>query len=158
MNNSSINRNKEKNVITIIFIVIFILSMIGCMRIVNHNSNEEPTKTLPFIGQPEPHEPFIQGSFSGLVDDELITLHIQGIGGNWGTGHGNGEWESIISNAREGEHYVVTAEVPGYRSSPASYTIIILGKKAYLVEDGQVTSEEALKLDFQFIPIITPTD
>ena len=150
-------RITEKIIITIIFTVLVTVSVISCKNTVINNSNKEPTETIPFRKQPEPQEPLIKGSFSGLVDEELITLNIQGVGGQWGTRHGNGPWESVISNAREGEHYVVTAEVPGYQSSPASYTIIILIGKAYVVEDGQVTSKEAKNLDFQFKPIMTPT-
>lgn len=151
------NRIPKVAIITALYIVLFTLSMIGCRNTVINNSNEEPTETIPFRKQPEPREPLIQGSFSGLADEELITLQIQGVGGQSGKRHGNGLWESVISNAREGERYVITAEVPGYQSSPAHYTVVISGRKAYMVKDGQVTSEEATKLEFQFTPIITPT-
>jgi hypothetical protein len=49
-------------------------------------------------------------------------------------------------------------EVSGYKSSPISYTIIIVNEKAYVVEDGQVTTEEAINLDFLFKPVFPPTD
>ncbi len=123
----------------------------------SNNLIKEPTETIPFRKQPEPNEPLIRGQFSGLTGNELIRFQITGLGGQRGTWHGNGPWESVISNAREGEGYVITAEVPGYQSSPANYTVVISGRKAYMVKDGQVTSEEATKLDFQFNPIITST-
>jgi len=156
-NKLGINRILKAAILTAPYIVLFTLLIIGCRNTVINNSNDEPTETIPFRKQQEPQEPLIQGKFSGLTGDELIRFYIEGLGGQRGTWHGNGLWESVISNAREGEHYIVTAEVPGYQSSPASYTIVIYGRKGYMVKDGQVTSEEATKLDFQFTPIITPT-
>jgi hypothetical protein len=157
INKIAINRIPKAAILTALYIVLLTHSMIGCTNTVINNSNVEPTETVPFRKQPEPQEPLIQGQFSGLTGDELIRFYIKGLGGQRGTWHGNGPWESVISNAREGERYVITAEVPGYQSSPANYTIVISGRKAYMVKDGEVTSEESTKLDFQFTPIITPT-
>lgn len=157
MRESRLNRITGIIVALSLLILVLILSVVGCDDVVINNANEKPTETVPFRKQPEPHEPLIQGKFSGLTGDELIRFYIKGLGGQRGTWLGNGLWESVISNAKEGEHYIVTAEVPGYQSSPASYTIVIFGRKGYMVKDGQVTSEEATKLDFQFNPIITPT-
>ncbi|MFC1878559.1 hypothetical protein ACFLZW_01475 [Chloroflexota bacterium] len=145
------------SIITILLSALVVVSMASCKNVVSNNSNKEPTETKPFRKEPEPQEPFIQGNFSGLADEELITLYIQGKGGQWGTRRGNGSWESVISNARDGERYSVTAEVPGYVSTPESYTIITQGEKAYLVKDGQITSDEAKNLDFHFTPLATPT-
>jgi hypothetical protein len=44
----------------------------------------------------------------------------------------------------------MTAEATGYSSNPVSYTIHLSGTTAYLVEDGQTTAKEALRLDFHF--------
>ncbi len=157
MKKSRLNRIFGKRIVLTLLILVLMLSVVGCQKVVINNSNEELTKTVPFRKQPEPQEPLIQGHFLGLTGDELIRFYIKGLGGQRGTWHGNGPWESVISNAREGERYEVTADVPGYQSSPPSYTIVIAGKKAYMVEGGQVTSKEATKLDFQFTPMITPT-
>ncbi len=156
-NKLTIDRITKAAILTALYIVLFTLSTIGCTNTVINNSNEEPTETVPFQKQPEPQEPLIQGQFSGLTGDELIRFYIKGLGGQRGTWRGNGPWESVISNAREGERYVITVEVPGYQSSPANYTVVISRRNAYMVKDGQVTSDQATKLDFQFIPIITPT-
>ncbi|MCL6543513.1 MAG: hypothetical protein K6T87_23485 [Roseiflexus sp.] len=53
-------------------------------------------------------------------------------------------------------NYVVTAEAEGYVSKPISYTIHISGDTAYLVRNGQVTNEEAIHLDFHFMPKDSP--
>jgi hypothetical protein len=55
-----------------------------------------------------------------------------------------------------GLDYIVTAEAEGYISQPISYTIHISGDTAYVVREGQVTNEEAVHLDFHFIPKDSP--
>jgi len=55
-----------------------------------------------------------------------------------------------------GLDYIVTAEAEGYISQPISYTIHISGDTAYVVRDGQVTDEEAVHLDFLFVPKDSP--
>jgi hypothetical protein len=119
--------------------------------------SDTPTPIPNPHSRPEPHEPIVTGTYSGLSDNELVRLYIRGTGGIQGTQRGNGSWEAVISNAMDGEQYVVTVEVEGYVSLPGSYTIIVQGKKAYIVKDGQITSEEAKKLDFHFTPLATPT-
>lgn len=108
--------------------------------------------------QPEPQRPRIEGQFSGLPDDTLVTIHICTLSGweaVWGTRRGNGPWESVVTDASDVD-YVVTAEVEGYVSSPLSYTIHLSGTTAYVVKDGQITSNEALHLDFHFKPVDSP--
>jgi len=51
-----------------------------------------------------------------------------------------------------GLDYIVTTEVEGYISQPISYTIHISGETAYVVRNGRVTNEEAVHLDFHFVP------
>jgi hypothetical protein len=108
--------------------------------------------------QPEPQRPRIGGQFSGLPDDALVTIHIctpSGWEAVWGTRRGNGPWESVVTDA-SGVDYVVTAEAEGYVTDPISYTIHLSGTTAYVVEDGQITSNEALYLDFDFKPVGSP--
>jgi len=48
------------------------------------------------------------------------------------------------------------AEAEGYMSQPIGYTIHISGDTAYVVRNGQVTDEEAIHLDFHFVPKDSP--
>jgi len=103
--------------------------------------------------QPEPARPRIAGQFSGLESDELVTLSIQTPSGQRavsGTRRGNTSWESVVT-AASGVDYIVTAAVEGYVSQPISYAIHLSGDTAYVVREGQVTNEEAVHLDFQFV-------
>lgn len=107
--------------------------------------------------QPEPNQPRVYGEIFGVIGDTLIIIHVQTLMG-WEartiTRQGNGIWESIITDA-SGIEYIITAEANGYASVPISYTIHLDGNKAYLVENGQITSKEAEHLDFHFDPIPT---
>jgi hypothetical protein len=114
----------------------------------------EPTAT-PMVPpkQPEPSRPRVGGEISGVPDGTLVTIHIRTPGG-WQArtikGPFPGHWESVITEA-SGTDYI-TAETEGYISQPTSYTIHINGDTAYMVRDGQVTDEEAIHLDFHFVP------
>ncbi|MFN2302453.1 MAG: hypothetical protein ACK2TV_01855 [Anaerolineales bacterium] len=158
----NLNKNESLlwNTLTIFTIILFIGTLLVIMASCNVFHDDligNPTETAPFIKQPEPHEPLVQGTITGLAADELFTLLILGVGSERGTGHGNGPWEAVISNARDGERYIVTVEVSGYISTPESYTIIVKEKIAYLVKNEQITSEEAKNLDFHFTSLATPT-
>jgi len=73
----------------------------------------------------------------------------------WGKQLGAGSWKVVITEAG-GVDYVVTAEAERYISQPISYTIHISGDTAYVVYDSEVTDEEALHLDFHFMPEHSP--
>jgi hypothetical protein len=109
--------------------------------------------------QPEPNQPRILGEISGVLDDTLITMHVQTPKG-WEartiTRQGDGTWESIVTDA-SGIDYIITAEANGYASIPISYTIHLEGMTAYMVENSQITSKEVVHLDFHFDPIPTTT-
>jgi len=132
-------------------IVIFSLIMGSCVAIARPfftATPEIPTK------QPEPSSPRIAGRFSGLPFDGLVTIRIRAPDGRtavWGTRRGNTFWESVVTET-SGVNYIVTAESEGYISQPLSYTISISSGSAYVVQDGQVTDEEAFHLDFHFVP------
>ena len=64
---------------------------------------------------------------------------------------GNGTWQAVVTDA-SGLDYIITAEAEGYVSAPISYTIHLEGLSAYLVENEQVTDQEASHLDFRFAP------
>jgi hypothetical protein len=65
----------------------------------------------------------------------------------------DGEWNLAGSGHRRlGVDYIVTADADGYVSAPVSYTIHLEGLAAYLVENGQLTDQEASHLDFHFEP------
>ncbi len=118
-----------------------------------------PTATPEILSkQPEPSRPRIAGQFSGLPANALVTITIRtplGRKAVSGTRRGNTFWESVVTEA-SGVDYIVTAEAEGYVSQPISYTIHISGDTAYVVRDGQVTDEEAIHLDFHFVPKDSP--
>jgi len=119
----------------------------------------EPTATAIIPPkQPEPSRPRVGGEISGVPDGTLVTVHVRTPGG-WEArtvkGPFPGLWESVVTEA-SGLDYIVTAEAEGYVSQPISYTIHISGDTAYVVRDGQVTNEEALHLDFHFVPKRSP--
>lgn len=115
------------------------------------------TPEIPFK-QPEPSCPRVKGEVLGIPDGTFVTIRIQTPEG-WEArtvkGPFPGPWESVVTEA-SGMDYIVTAEAEGYISQPISYTIHISGETAYLVRDGQVTNEEAIHLDFYFVPLQSP--
>jgi hypothetical protein len=64
---------------------------------------------------------------------------------------GNGTWQAVVTDA-SGVDYIVTAEAEGYAIAPISYTIHLEALEAFLIENGQVTDQEASHLDFRFEP------
>lgn len=108
--------------------------------------------------QPEPSRPLVRGEISGLPDGTLVVIHIRTLQGREAYtigGPSPGPWEAVVTEA-SGLDYIVTAEAEGYISQPISYTIHISGDTAYVVREGQVTNEEAVHLDFHFIPKDSP--
>jgi hypothetical protein len=108
--------------------------------------------------QPEPSRPRVRGEISGLLDGTTVTIHIRTPKGREAytvRGPSPGPWEAVVTEA-SGLDYVVTTDVKGYISQPISYTIHICGETAYVVRDGQVTDEEAIHLDFNFVPKQSP--
>jgi len=104
--------------------------------------------------QPEPSRPLVKGEILGLPDGTIVTIHIRTPKGREAYtvgGPSPGPWEAVVTEA-SGLDYIVTAEAEGYISEPVSYTIHISGDTAYVVRDGQVTDEEAIHLDFHFVP------
>ena len=112
------------------------------------------TPTQPFRKQPEPQRPLVSGEVSGVSEITLVSIHIRNFAG-WESHTvgrmGNGTWQAVVT-AASGVDYTVTAEAEGYFSAPVSYTIHLEGLEAYLVENGQVTDQEASQLDFHFEP------
>jgi hypothetical protein len=140
----------------VIVIVLLTIAITGCG--ITPTKTPNPTATnLP--KQPEPSRPRILGEISGVLGDTLITIHVQTPKG-WEarsiTRQGDGIWESIVTDA-SGIDYIVTAEANGYASVPISYTIHLEGMTAYMAEDGQITTKEAVHLDFHFDPVTTAT-
>lgn len=141
-----------------ILIALLAATIVGCK--VNPTAPSNPIGT-PTISpkQPEPGRPLVAGEISGVLDNTLVTIHVQtpeGWESLWGTQRGNGPWEAIVTDA-SGIDYVVTAEAEGFVSDPISYTIHLEGMTAYMVENGQIASKEAVHLDFHFDPIPTTT-
>ena len=99
------------------------------------------------------------GRMTGLSDNTIITFRITTLDGDeilWGTRPGEGPWEAILSNARDDEDYIVSVAANGYESEPVSYTIHIDELTAYVIEDGEITNQEAEHIDFHFVSVLLP--
>ena len=102
--------------------------------------------------QPPPTKPLVSGTISGLLKSDVATLHVYTETGweqLWAR-RNNGPWEVVITSVQS-EYYTITAEAKGYTTQPASYKIKIEGEIAYVVKNNEI-GEEALHIDFQFIP------
>lgn len=142
------------------FVIVILLAwaVVGCVT-VTPPPLPEPTMTPTSPPKrPAPSRPRIGGEISGVPGGTLVTVHIRTLAG-WEArtvkGPFPGLWESIVTEA-SGVDYIVTAEAEGYVSHPISYTIHLSGTMAYAVEDSQITSSEALHLDFYFKPVDSP--
>jgi len=136
--------------------VFLILLIIGSFAAVSCAPGSVQSFKSP-IKQPEPSRPRIGGQISGLPDGKLAMIRIRMPTGRvvkWGE-RLNGSWEMVVHTAG-GPDYIVTAEAEGYISGPASYRIHLRGDTAYVVRNGQVTDEEAIHLDFHFVPKQSP--
>jgi len=141
----------------LVMVILLTWIVVGCV-VATPSPSPQLTAT-PIISpkQPEPSRPRIGGRFLGLSDNVLVTFYVRTLTGRkvvWGTRPDGGLWEAVVA-VDEG-NYVVTAEAEGYVSKPISYTIHISGDTAYLVRNGQVTNEEAIHLDFHFMPKDSP--
>lgn len=96
----------------------------------------------------------IGGRISGVPDDLPVTIIQYSVdkGMPYGvtTWYGSVSWQGNLRRSA-GVVYTIKAEAAGYVGTPVSYTIQISGTKAYLVTGGQVSAEEALHLDFNFV-------
>jgi len=113
---------------------------------------------MPVKKQPIPSRPLVSGDISGLPSNMSPTIYVRTPKG-WETRTIDlptpDRWKVVVTEA-SGVDYIVSAEAEGYVSQPISYTIRIEGDTAYIVQDGQVTDEEAIHLDFHFIPKDAP--
>lgn len=135
-------------------VILLIWIVAGCTVAPSPLLPTELTATpMSFPKQPEPSRPRIEGEISGVQSGTLVTIHVRTPSG-WEArtvrGPFPGRWESVVTDA-SGADYIVTAEAEGYVSQPISYTIRLSGDTAYVVRDGQVTNEEAVRLDFHFV-------
>jgi len=119
----------------------------------------QPTPTpTSVVKQGEPVRPLIGGQIAGLPEDVQATIYVrtpQGRTVSWGGAKVGVPWQAIVHKAG-GLDYVVTAEAEGYISQPISYTIHISDDTACVVRNGQMTDEEAVHLDFHFVPKDSP--
>ncbi len=97
----------------------------------------------------EPIPPGVQvgGAIFGLPPGTIASISAVSDKSTSGGG-GNQSWDLALSPL--GDRYVVTAQAEGYVSSPVSYTVRIVGDKAYVVEGGQTIDKQADHLDFTF--------
>lgn len=133
-------------------VALIIIALSGC-SVLPGKTPPTSIPTQPFRKQPEPQRPLIGGTISGLPEKELATINVLLPPGEivlWGR-QGNGHWEFVVT-ATGGAEKVVMAEAEGYISAPISYTIYLDNNASYLVENGQVTDQEATSLDFHFEP------
>ena len=136
--------------------VLVIMSVPSCVA-VGRNALS-PARPTPTFAVPTRHgerpRPLVEGEISGVRDGTLVTVHIrtpEGREARTVTRRSSGPWIAVVTEA-SGRDYIVTAEAGGYVSQPTSYTIHISGETAYVVRDGEVTEEEAVNLDFHFVP------
>lgn len=135
-----------------------IILLVGCTISPTATSTPAltPTRLNP-TKAPEPNRPIVRGWISGLPDDERATIYVRTLPNRvqtWGR-RGNGPWEFTVGTPG-GLDKIVTAEAERYASHPISYTIHLSGTTAYVVEDDQITSNEALHLNFHFKPANSP--
>jgi hypothetical protein len=135
-------------------IVTLIIVVLSSCSILPGRPPPTPTPTQVFRKQPEPQRPLVLGEISGVSEGTLVSIHVRTFAG-WEalteTMMGNGTWQAVVTDA-SGVDYIVTADADGYVSTPISYTIHLEGLAAYLVENGQLTDQEASHLDFHFLP------
>jgi len=142
---------KNASLFSIITLIIVTLSSCNILPVVTPTT---PTPTQGFRKQPEPQRPLVSGEISEVSESTLVSFHIRTLAGRealTGTMMGNGTWQAVVTDA-SGLDYIITAEAEGYVSAPISYTIHLEGLSAYLVENEQVTDQEASHLDFHFEP------
>lgn len=137
---------KMKVMVKACFLAVLILMLfsiiVGC---------KTPSQIAP-DKQPEPQTPLVQGTISGIAEDEIVHFSFTTLSGqedSWGSRMGNGDWMSVITPASD-RGLLVSAQVEGYEVTPAQYQIQVIGDKAFVVEDGQVTDREAVDLNFHF--------
>lgn len=137
---------KMKVMVKACFLAVLILMLfsiiVGC---------KTPSQIAP-DKQPEPQTPLVQGTISGIAEDEIVHFSFTTLSGqedSWGSRMGNGDWMSVITPASDRD-LLVSAQVEGYEVTPAQYQIQVIGDKAFVVEDGQVTDREAVDLNFHF--------
>ena len=105
------------------------------------------------ITKPPPTKPSVSGTISGLLESDEATLHVYTETGSetlWAR-RGNGPWEVPVYSPDGGQYFTITAEAEGYTAEPASYRIKTEGETAYVLTNDEI-GEEALHLDFQFLP------
>lgn len=131
-----------------IYVLILLLALAVCIVSCTTSTTKQPIPDRPFIG----------GQISGLPDDVAVAIRVHALAGlevGRREQPGPGAWKVVITKAG-GVDYVVTAEAEGYISQPISYTVHIIDDTAYVVRSGQVTDEEAIHLDFHFVPKQSP--
>ena len=137
--------------LSIITLLIITLSSCNILPVVTPTT---PTPTQGFRKQPEPQQPLVSGDVSGVSEGTLVSIHVRTFAG-WESHTvnrmGDGTWQAVVTDA-SGVDYIITAEADRYVSAPISYTIHLEGLAASLVENGQLTDQEASHLDFHFEP------
>jgi hypothetical protein len=142
--------------------IILLITLANCAGIktdTHITTPEAPTQQSEPL-RPEPREPHIIVTFYGLDESALGRLFFHTLSGDTpltGSHTGNGEMRVVLLE-RQGVIYIESAEAEGFVSHPISYTIQLSGEAFYLVENGQITTNEASNLDFQFTPVAAPTD
>lgn len=131
-----------------IFLFLICVSILteGCVNIL------APTR------QAIPTRPVVKGELSGLPENVDATIYVRTPQGRtvvWAGAKDSQPWQVTVNEAG-GMNYIITTEAEGYVSQPVSYTIHISGDTAYVVFNGQVTDEEAIHLDFHFVPKDSP--
>ena len=146
--------------IIIVYEMTFLILTIACNNPSSQNPQSSPLPPLQkpdssVSKQPQIVPPLVGGFISGLSHpSDKFTIYIYTEPSQEKivyTSKGNTHWGVGIQNYSEGRHYKVIAKSEGYETKPESYLVSIVGHTAYVVSDNQ-TGEEAIHLDFRFIP------
>ena len=143
----------------IIVFILFYPILSGCNPVLKltEKSMFTPTNNI-FPGAPEPHGPVIKGTISGLPEGFLATISARlssaDSGGIIGL-RGAGAWEMEVFYDENVQRKVI-AQAEGYSVQPGEYAIYFKGGKAFLVQGGIKTDQEAMNLDFVF-STLSPT-
>ena len=138
------------NVRYFLLAVILFSVISGCGVTSLFNPKEYKMTPTTFEKQPEPSEPQLSISASGVTKDALVMVRIYTLDGRqiqWGTFLGRDTGVFVITDVN-GLDYVITAEADGFVSKPKSYTIHLDKGTISLMENDEAIAKDISHLNF----------
>lgn len=137
----------------IILLILVSVFLFGCNPTIKDTETPVPAATqVSYPNAADAHDPILKGTISGLPDGVFATvtarLFSETSGGVYGLRE-NGAYE-MEAPYDENEQRKVFAEAGGFLVQPSEYVIYFKDGKAFLVQDGIQTDQEAVNLDFVF--------